>query len=131
MLPVGRERGADGRRRRERSLGGCQLVLEIRVAFGGSIGQHSCPIGFESGLVGVRGAQASSIAGTTRYSGHLLTGIARNSQCRDVVASWLHRTRFGATSRRFAQELGRCLFVTRLVPRLCIAQRSTASVQSS
>jgi len=105
MLPVGRERGADGRRRRARALGGCQLVLEIGVAFFGKIGQHSCPIGFESGLVGVRGAQASSIAGTTRYSGYLLTGIARDSQCHKVVASWLHRTRFGATRRRFAQEL--------------------------
>ncbi len=119
------------RRRRARPLGGCQLAFEIRVAFGRNIGQHGCPTGFESGLVGVRGAQASSIAGTMRYSGYLLTGTARNSQCHDVVASWLHRTRFGATLRRFAQELGKCLFVTRLVPRLCIAQRSTASVQST
>jgi hypothetical protein len=124
-------RRVDGVIATSRPIGGCQLVVGIRVSFYGIIRPRGWPIGSRSGLVGASGALLSSIAGTARYSGLLRTGFARDSKCRDVVACWLHRARFGATLGRFAQDLGNCLFVTRAVPRLCIAQRRTASVQST
>ena len=108
-----------------------KFVCEIRVGFGGIIRPQCRPLGFRGGLLGFRNTLPSSIAGTARYPVRIRTGIARNSKCHKVVASWLHQARFGILLHRFAQELGNCLFVTRSVPRLCIAQRSSASVQST
>src|SRR5215468_808439 len=106
-------------------------VLEFEVGFRGNIGLRRSPMGFRGGLAGFAGALASSSAGTRAYyPGAVRTGIVRDSNLRAVVASWIHQARIGGLVGRSAQELGKCLFVTRMMPRTCVASVRLSSVQS-
>lgn len=111
---------------------GVEFVLEIGMGVGGIIRPRDRLVGFGRALSGFQqDALASSSFGTPQYPVRLRTGVARDTKRREVVASWLHWGRFGISLRRFAQEIGKCLFVTRRLPLLCIAQRRAASVQST
>src|SRR5262249_51179344 len=105
-------------------------VLERDVGFRGIIGLRRRPMGIRGRLTGSAGALASCGAGPAVFSGAAGTGILRDSNWRAVVASWIHQTRFVGLLGRFAQEIGKCLFVTRMMPELCVAPVSTSSVQS-
>ena len=118
------------RYRRARAEGVIEDVLEICMGKDG-INRVRCErMRGISGLTGSVGALAGSNAGTAGYYGLGGISIIHDSKARDVVASWIHQARFGARLSRFAQEIGKCLFVTRMMPELCVAPVSTSSVQS-
>jgi len=98
---------------RKRSAGVKEDVLETCMGKGGIIRVRCERMRVISELSGSVGALAGSSAGTTGYSGLVRISIIRDSKAREVVASWIHQARFGGLWSRFAQEIGKCLFVTR------------------
>src|SRR5262245_53931021 len=93
---------------------GYAYVLEICIGFGGTSRLRREQMDVTSGLAGYKGAPAGSRTGTRGQSDAIRTGIVPDSKVRRVVASWIQQARFDAQPARFAQELGKCLFVTRL-----------------
>ena len=101
------------RYRRARAEGVIEDVLETCMGKDG-INRVRCErMRGISGLTGSVGALAGSNAGTAGCYGLGGISIIHDSKARDVVASWIHQARFGARLSRFAQEIGKCLFVTR------------------
>src|ERR671934_7174 len=83
------------------------------MGLGGIIRLRREQMDVTSGLTGYTGALAGSRTGTMGQSDAIRTGIVPDSKVRRFVACWIHQARFDAQQGRLAQELGKCLFVTR------------------
>ena len=97
----------------ERPAGDSGDVLETCMGEDGIIRVRCERMRGIRGVAGSAGVLAGSSAGTTGYSGLVRISNNRDSQSREVVACWIHQARFDGLRSRFAQEIGKCLFVTR------------------